>query len=124
MSVSRLAGLDLEDLDLLDDDREDDDDLDEGYAWTVRVGGHCPGCRCVAPRRLEGAARAAAGAAAAAGYGEGGSIRQLAERLGLSYGTIHTLLTEHGVQLRGRGGSRRRRATLTARPAGRDRDRR
>lgn len=32
------------------------------------------------------------------------SIRQLAERFGVSYGTMHRVLTEAGVQMRGRNG--------------------
>ncbi len=37
-------------------------------------------------------------------YERGSSIRSLAELTGRSYGFIHRLLLESGVQLRGRGG--------------------
>jgi predicted transcriptional regulator len=37
-------------------------------------------------------------------YRAGASIRQLAQQNGRGYGTIHRLLTEAGVTLRGRGG--------------------
>ncbi|GAA4487654.1 hypothetical protein GCM10023094_46370 [Rhodococcus olei] len=43
-------------------------------------------------------------------YLRGASIRSLAEATGRSYGFIRTLLTESGVELRGRGGPNRRRA--------------
>ncbi|MFF4448201.1 helix-turn-helix domain-containing protein [Streptomyces sp. NPDC001502] len=36
------------------------------------------------------------------------SIRQITEETGRSYGTIHRLLTDANVPLRGRGGSRER----------------
>lgn len=38
-------------------------------------------------------------------YDSGESIRSLAAATGRSYGFIHRLLTETGVQLRGRGGA-------------------
>jgi DNA-binding transcriptional MerR regulator len=41
-------------------------------------------------------------------YSEGESIRALASSTGRSYGFIHRILTEAGVQLRQRGGARRR----------------
>ena len=40
-------------------------------------------------------------------YDAGESIRALAHTTGRSYGFIHRILTEHGVTLRGRGGSTR-----------------
>jgi hypothetical protein len=40
-------------------------------------------------------------------YDSGGSIRALAAATGRSYGFIHRILTESGVNLRGRGGERR-----------------
>lgn len=43
-------------------------------------------------------------------YLGGASIRTLADLTGRSYGFIRTLLTESGVELRGRGGPNRRRA--------------
>jgi hypothetical protein len=41
-------------------------------------------------------------------YQGGESIRAIAASTGRSYGFIHRLLTESGVQLRPRGGARRR----------------
>jgi hypothetical protein len=41
-------------------------------------------------------------------YDAGESIRSLASATGRSYGFIHRILTEHGVELRGRGGATRR----------------
>ncbi len=41
-------------------------------------------------------------------YNDGESIRSLAASTGRSYGFIHRVLTESGVQLRQRGGARRR----------------
>ena len=43
-------------------------------------------------------------------YGEGQSIRSLAESTGRSYGFVHRILTETGTSLRGRGGATRGRA--------------
>jgi predicted transcriptional regulator len=40
-------------------------------------------------------------------YEKGASIRALAEQTGRSYGFVHRVLTETGVQLRGRGGATR-----------------
>ncbi len=40
-------------------------------------------------------------------YEKGASIRSLAESTGRSYGFVHRVLTESGVQLRGRGGATR-----------------
>ena len=41
-------------------------------------------------------------------YADGESIRALATSTGRSYGFVHRVLTESGVQLRQRGGARRR----------------
>ena len=41
-------------------------------------------------------------------YDAGESIRSLATATGRSYGFIHRILTENGVELRGRGGATRR----------------
>ena len=41
-------------------------------------------------------------------YDGGESIRSLAESTSRSYGFVHRVLTESGVQLRQRGGARRR----------------
>lgn len=40
-------------------------------------------------------------------YANGASIRSLAEETGRSYGFVHRMLTESGVELRGRGGATR-----------------
>lgn len=40
-------------------------------------------------------------------YETGKSIRELAGETGRSYGFVHRLLSESGVQLRGRGGATR-----------------
>jgi hypothetical protein len=40
-------------------------------------------------------------------YASGSSIRALAEETNRSYGFVHRMLTESGVQLRGRGGATR-----------------
>ncbi|MBB6119596.1 helix-turn-helix domain-containing protein [Nocardiopsis algeriensis] len=41
-------------------------------------------------------------------YDGGESIRQLAAATGRSYGFVHRVLSEAGVELRGRGGAARR----------------
>ena len=41
-------------------------------------------------------------------YDAGESIRSLATSTGRSYGFIHRILTENGVELRGRGGATRK----------------
>lgn len=41
-------------------------------------------------------------------YDAGESIRSLASSTGRSYGFIHRILTENGVNLRGRGGATRK----------------
>lgn len=41
-------------------------------------------------------------------YDSGESIRMLAAATGRSYGFVHRLLSEAGVELRGRGGATRR----------------
>lgn len=43
-------------------------------------------------------------------YDEGASIRSLAESTGRSYGFVHRILSESGVNLRGRGGATRGKA--------------
>lgn len=40
-------------------------------------------------------------------YDSGASIRALAEETGRSYGFVHRMLRESGVELRGRGGATR-----------------
>jgi hypothetical protein len=44
-------------------------------------------------------------------YASGASIRSLAEETNRSYGFVHRMLTESGVQLRGRGGATRGKKT-------------
>ena len=48
-------------------------------------------------------------------YDKGKSIRELAESSGRSYGFVHRVLTESGVQLRGRGGATRTKTASKAR---------
>lgn len=45
-------------------------------------------------------------------YERGASIRTLAEQYGRSYGFVHRMLSEAGVELRGRGGNTRRRSKI------------
>lgn len=47
-------------------------------------------------------------------YEGGASIRDLAAETGRSYGFVHRVLSETGVQLRGRGGATRGRAKAKA----------
>lgn len=57
--------------------------------------------------RVMGSARAKLADDIAKQYAKGKSIRELAEKHGRSYGFVHRLLAENGVQLRGRGGATR-----------------
>ncbi|MEU7925119.1 helix-turn-helix domain-containing protein [Micromonospora sp. NPDC049107] len=59
-------------------------------------------------RRLIGSERLTLAGELVRRYTAGESIRALAEATGRSYGYIHRILTESGVQLRQRGGVRRR----------------
>jgi predicted transcriptional regulator len=59
-------------------------------------------------RRIVGAERQTLARDLVKRYGEGESIRALAASTGRSYGFVHRVLTESGVQLRQRGGARRR----------------
>jgi hypothetical protein len=59
-------------------------------------------------RRLVGSERQALAREMVRRYTEGESIRALAEATGRSYGFVHRILTESGVQLRQRAGARRR----------------
>ncbi len=52
---------------------------------------------------ISGGERAAARAAAAQRYAEGATVRTIAAELGRSYGFVHRLLQESGVELRSRG---------------------
>ena len=58
-------------------------------------------------RRVSGDQRAELARTAAEQYAAGRSIRALAAELGRSYGFVHKLLGEAGVELRGRGGNNR-----------------
>ncbi len=57
--------------------------------------------------RVTGSARERLAADLKKKYGQGRSIRSLAEETGRSYGFVHRMLTESGVTLRGRGGATR-----------------
>ena len=59
-------------------------------------------------RRITGQERQALGKQLAARYEKGASIRALAESTGRSYGFVHRLLSDGGVELRGRGGAQNR----------------
>ncbi|MFD8496023.1 helix-turn-helix domain-containing protein [Amycolatopsis sp. NPDC059657] len=54
-----------------------------------------------------GSARTRLGAALKKRYAKGSSIRCLADETGRSYGFVHRILAENGVQFRGRGGDTR-----------------
>lgn len=58
-------------------------------------------------KRIVGAERQALAAAVAERYAAGGSVREIAESIGRSYGFVHRLLEEAGVTLRSRGGNQR-----------------
>lgn len=60
--------------------------------------------------RLVGEARTALAVKVHVDYCAGASIREIAEETGRSYGSVHALLVEMGTELRGRGGSNRRRS--------------
>jgi hypothetical protein len=60
-------------------------------------------------RRIVGAERQTLAKDLVKRYSTGESIRALAASTGRSYGFVHRVLTESGVQLRQRGGARRRR---------------
>src|SRR3954466_7202581 len=59
-------------------------------------------------RRIIGAERQTLAKDLVKRYTNGESIRALAASTGRSYGFVHRVLTESGVQLRQRGGARRR----------------
>lgn len=58
--------------------------------------------------RVSGADRSELAAQLRRRYDEGESIRSLAAATGRSYGFVHRLLSETGVELRGRGGATRK----------------
>lgn len=58
--------------------------------------------------RVSGASRTELSAELKRRYDEGESIRSLAAATGRSYGFVHRLLGEAGVELRGRGGGTRK----------------
>ncbi|PDP84466.1 hypothetical protein CQJ94_27730 [Glycomyces fuscus] len=58
--------------------------------------------------RLAGEDRSALAAQLKSRYDAGESIRMLAAATGRSYGFVHRLLSEAGVELRGRGGPTRK----------------
>ena len=64
--------------------------------------------------RVTGEAREAMTHELVARYRAGDSIRELAASTGRSYGFVHRLLSESGVELRGRGGATRDRASRLA----------
>ncbi|MCU7822293.1 MULTISPECIES: helix-turn-helix domain-containing protein [Streptomycetaceae] len=64
--------------------------------------------------RVTGAAREKLAADLKKKYDSGASIRALAEETGRSYGFVHRMLSESGVNLRGRGGATRGKSKVTA----------
>ncbi len=58
-------------------------------------------------KQIRGAAREELAVRLRAAYEGGASIRALAQAHGRSYGTVHRILTQAGVVLRGRGGATR-----------------
>ncbi len=58
--------------------------------------------------RVSGTSRTELSAELKRRYDEGESIRSLAAATGRSYGFVHRLLGEAGVELRGRGGATRK----------------
>ncbi len=62
-------------------------------------------------QRVTGKARKSLATDLKAKYKKGASIRELAAETGRSYGFVHRLLTESGVNLRGRGGATRKKAS-------------
>ena len=59
-------------------------------------------------QRITGAERDALGEQLQQQYRAGASIRELAAETGRSYGFVHRLLVDSGVELRGRGGANTR----------------
>lgn len=58
--------------------------------------------------RITGDARSALTAGIVQKYQQGASIRALADSIGRSYGFVHRLLRDAGVDFRARGGATRR----------------
>ena len=58
-------------------------------------------------QRVKGERRDKLGEELATKYNEGASVRALAEATGRSYGFVHRLLAENGVEFRSRGGVNR-----------------
>lgn len=69
--------------------------------------------------RVIGVDRSRLGTVLGKRYDSGESIRSLAASTGRSYGFVHRLLREAGVELRRRGGATRSHATLTGSGRGR-----
>ena len=71
--------------------------------------------------RITGADRTRLATQLTAAYASGSSIRDLAADTGRSYGFVHRVLSESGVQLRGRGGAQpaKARPAAAAAPSGR-----
>lgn len=65
-------------------------------------------------RRVSGGEREKLAADLTKKYVAGASIRDLAEATGRSYGFVHRLLRENGVELRGRGGATRGKAKASS----------
>ncbi len=66
-------------------------------------------------KRITGSDRARLAKSFKKQYTGGASIRELADQTGRSYGFVHRLLIDEGVELRGRGGATRGKAAEEAR---------
>lgn len=64
-------------------------------------------------RRIVGSERESLAEEYARRYDAGDSIRDLAEASGRSYGFVHRVLAESGIELRPRGGDTKRRVDST-----------
>lgn len=64
--------------------------------------------------RITGASRDKLGADLKKKYEGGRSVRDLADSTGRSYGFVHRILVESGVDMRGRGGATRGKAKTAA----------
>lgn len=63
-------------------------------------------------QRITGADREKLGAQLRKQYLAGASIRELAGQTGRSYGFVHRILVDSGVELRGRGGATAKRKAV------------
>lgn len=67
-------------------------------------------------KRVTGEARTIMAGEVIRAYAEGKPIRQIAQEQGRSYGAVHRMLSDAGVELRKRGGSNGSRSRKRATP--------